>query len=65
MNVAHGRARLGRGDAVIGDLRRGAAAMQSSAISAGVTGKVSLCSRVVWLPVTAQERIVGFIVLSC
>ena len=36
-----------------------AASMQSPAISAGVTGRVSLCWRVVWLPVTAQESIVG------
>ena len=39
-----------------------AAPMQASAISAGVTGRAGLCSRVGNVPVTAQVRMVGFIV---
>jgi len=34
--------------------------MQSLAISSGVTGRVSLCSRVVKDPVIAQLKMVGF-----
>jgi hypothetical protein len=37
-----------------------AAMMQSLAISSGVTGRVSLCSRVVKDPVIAQLKMVGF-----